>query len=238
MIDLKLTSNLDKTAAQVSDAMQKQVPYATSIAINRIAELSKPALQAEMSRVFDRPKPYTLNSIFIKRATKSNLTATIFHGDAVASAIAPEIVGGARDSKKFELIIGRWKLVPTASVKLDAYGNPSKALITQVLSQCDPERKLPGSPFFMVEPGQPSKLSPGIYQRQVFKTKVKRKRGAPAVASGGGSALIKLFEFKESVTYKQRYDMQGVVGRVVESEWPRQFPAAMDLALQSAKVKL
>ena len=46
--------------------MKKQIPFAASLAINRTAQSVKRRLVDEMVNVFDRPTPYTLDSVYIK----------------------------------------------------------------------------------------------------------------------------------------------------------------------------
>lgn len=223
MIHLSTTSTLGALDLKFQALAQRQIPFATSLAINRIAELSLPALRSNMAVVFDRPKPFTLNSLFIKRSTKTNLTAVVFHSDKVAPYILPEITGGPRGEKRFELIIGNQVLVPTKNVRRDSYGGVSRALITKILSQAKPlaqrGQQLILSQYVIVKPGETSKLAPGLYERRDGK-------------------IVALFFFKPVATYTQRYDMQGVVDRVVANEFDRQFAAMMDYALSTARIDL
>ncbi len=216
MISLSVKSNLDGLENVFDQLARGQVPFATSLALNRVADFAKIALQVEMNRVFDRPKPFVINSLFIKRSTKTNLTATIFHSDKVAPYLDAEIVGGPRQEKRFEILLGNDVLVPTSHTPRDAYGGVSRAFIAKVLSQAAIHSK---GEYVLVMPGQRSKLAPGVYQRVNGK-------------------IIALFLFKTSTVYEKRYDMQGVVDRVVKAEFDRQFAAQMDYALSTARIKL
>lgn len=216
MVNLSIKSNLDGLEHIMDQLARGQVPFAASIAINRVAEFAKSALQVEMNRVFDRPKPFVLNSIFIKRSNKTNLTATIFHSDKVAPYLDAEVVGGTRKEKPFELIQGNDVLVPTSHTPRDAYGGVSRSYIAKVLSQAVVHST---GEYVLVRPGQKSKLVPGVYQRV-------------------GGRIVALFLFKTSATYQTRYDMHGVVDRVVKAEFDRQFAAQMDYALSTARIKL
>ena len=220
MISLGVTSNLDQLEAAFQKMAAGQVPFATSLTINRVAEFAKSALQVEMNRVFDRPKPFTINSIFIKRSTKTNLTATVFHSDRVAPYLLPEIAGGVRDEKQFEIILGNDVLVPTQNAPRDAYGGVPRAFIRKVLSQALPiGRPALKAEYVLVRPGVKSKLLPGIYQRV-------------------GGKIHALFYFKTAAHYEKRYDMLGVVERTIAAEFDRQFAANMDFALGTARLTL
>lgn len=218
MLKIQTTTNLKIVENGLNEMVRRQIPFAASLAINRCAELSKPALQSHMSIVFDRPKPFTLNSIFIKRATKTRLVATVFHSDRVAPYLAPEIKGGLRGAKPFEVNLKGMSgvLVPTRNIKRDSYGGVSKGLLTRILSQAKPLNDRTAE-FVIVAPGTSSKLLPGIYQR----------------VKGHIRALML---FKTKAEYHPRYDMEGIVQRVVSSEIDKQFAAAMDYALSTARI--
>lgn len=213
------TKGLDEVARAFDKMARGQVPFATSLAINRVAELSIPALKSNMAVVFDRPKPYTMNSLFVKRSTKHNLTARVFHSSRVAPYLRAEIEGGSRQEKGFEVRISgaRGVLVPTKNAPRDSYGGVSRAFLTKVLSQA---RSVGArSEYVIVRPGEDSKLSPGVYHRK-------------------DGRICALFLFKDRTTYEPRYDMLGVVQRVIQAEFGRQFSASMDFALSTAKLKL
>lgn len=216
MITLKITDNIDIVNAKLTIFGDKQVSYATSRAINQVAYISQSALKQEMSKVFDRPKPYVLNSVFIKRSTPANLTATIYHSDKVANVINPEIVGGVRYEKKFETIAGiSGVFVPTRNIQLDSYGNPTVTTISKILSQAQPVHA--GSEFVLVKPGEQTKLKPGIYQRV-------------------NGRIIMLFAYRESAKYKPRYDMLGVVQKVLDQEMDAQLNYYLDESFRTGNI--
>lgn len=218
MLSLGIDSNLDKVAQALEAAATKQVPYAISLALNRVAEFSKSALRSNMQVVFDRPKPFTLNSLFIKKSNKTNLTATIFHSDRVIPYLLPEIAGGTRGEKPFEIKLGNDVLVPTNNLRRDSYGGISKGMIAKILKAAKPISRAPDE-YVIVKPGSKVSLSPGIYQRKDGKIRA-------------------LFLFKSTAKYEPRYDMLGVVERTVQAEFGRQFAAMMDYALSTARVNI
>jgi hypothetical protein len=60
--------------------------FAAIVAITRTASAIKKAQPEEMKAVFDRPKPWTLNSVYLKPATKSQPWARVWLKDKDASA--------------------------------------------------------------------------------------------------------------------------------------------------------
>ena len=140
---LKYTSNLHEGADYIS-MMERQTPFAVSLALNRTAAAIHQAINAEMPRVFDRPTPYTLRGLRVVRSSKDNLTARVDFRDAPGSGIAadrylaPQVYGGGRSRKRFEHALERVSsggyFVPGAGAELDAYGNMSRGQLVRVLS--------------------------------------------------------------------------------------------------------
>jgi len=62
----------DTATAHLNALERKQLPFAYSLAVNRTAKLVKQAEIDKMRAVFDRPTPYTLNSLYVKPGTKAN----------------------------------------------------------------------------------------------------------------------------------------------------------------------
>lgn len=235
MLGLTATSDLSALSAKIDKLAAGQIPFATSLAINRIAELSLPALRSNMSVVFDRPKPFTLNSLRIKRSTKSNLAAVVFHTPVISRYLESEIEGGTRSDKAFELRLGGEILVPAPGIKLDAYGGVSRATIRKIVEAYAKPNGKDANGIFVIKPGAKSHLKPGVYQR-VPNRVTGGKRGR--ALSGGGTRLVCLMLYKTSARYEKRYDMIGVVSRVIDAEFSRQFAASMDYALSTARINI
>lgn len=121
-----------------------QVPFATAVALNQTATEVKKELVAEMKKVFDNPTPQTLNSLFIKNATKHNLSATVkikdFFGKGTPASIylSAQIEGGGRAQKKSERRLAELGLpayfVPGQGMKLNKYGNIPASQLVKILS--------------------------------------------------------------------------------------------------------
>jgi hypothetical protein len=241
MLEFNVSSDLDKLQSKLDDLASKQVPFAISLALNQTAQYAKDNLFSAMRRIFDRPKPYTLNSLYIKPSNKSNLSVTVGHkpGSPVNQYVAAEIEGGQRFAKHFESVLryGEY-LVPGQGIKLDAYGNPSRAMVMQIIAALKSGNGTPGNNgIFIVRPGAFSKLRPGIYQRYGRTVKIKGKRGHKEAIQTDGHVRA-LFLFVTKTTYRAIYDVEGIVTRVYEAEFGKQFAAMMDYALATAKVRL
>ncbi|CAG2129195.1 hypothetical protein [Cupriavidus numazuensis] len=129
------------------DQLGRQLPYALRVALNETAKQAKQRLVDEMARRFDRPTPYTLNSIWIAYATKDRLEAKVWVKDEAGKGtpaeryLGPEVIGGQRRQKRYERALQAAGVLPSGmytvtgqAAQLDAFGNLSRGQIVQLLS--------------------------------------------------------------------------------------------------------
>lgn len=135
----------DAALAQIS-GMQKQVRYATAVALTRTAQAAKDEVGRLMPSELDRPKPGTTKALRVERAIKENLTAVVRlnnRGEGVPSQefIGHNITGGRRGMKRSEMMLRAAGILPEGlytipgkEATLDAYGNMSRGQIVSILS--------------------------------------------------------------------------------------------------------
>jgi hypothetical protein len=224
----------------------KQWAFATAVALTRTAQRVKVAEVAEMRRVFDRPTPYTLNSLYLTRATPSNQQARVWFkdfapkGTPAGKYLLPEVHGGNRAHKRFEkllqhaglLPVGR-ALVPATAAPLDAYGNVQRSVYAKILSQlkaqADPSanestrsrgraKKRRGGRYFYGNPGHKGR---GIWERFSF---------------AFGSAVKPVFiEVSGVPSYRSRFDFFGVGTRVANSAFGEEFDKSATETIRTAR---
>lgn len=68
---------IEEVQRRLESLAREQIPYATMLAINETAFAVRGAVQDEMKRVFDRPKPWTINQVRVRKATKTKLVAVV-----------------------------------------------------------------------------------------------------------------------------------------------------------------
>jgi hypothetical protein len=206
--------------------MEKQLPYALSVAINRTANDVKQAEIDEIKRVIDNPTPYILKAgVYVRYSNKARLQAEIKlndkagRGTPVAKILAAHIEGGARSAKPFELWLQSrgymphgWKLVPSRELKLDRYGNISNAKIRQIMSGLGSGPNDKGKAFFIMK-------NVGIYERY-----------------GKGRNIVKpVAVFVEQASYKAKYEYVEVGKRAVRRNFSKQFERAYIEAARTAR---
>lgn len=174
--------------------MHRQIPYAAANGINATARRVKGAVYTAMGLVFDRPTPFTMNSLQLTPAlAPKTIEAQVWFKDPPSSSNAdrhfllPQVEGGRRPLKPFERGLvqaflgkgGRYA-VPSKYAKdfgfLDQYGNLGRGQITKLLSiaggfhevgfDMNVRSKAKKMEYFTIV-AQNGKLPPGLYKRVI-----------------------------------------------------------------------
>lgn len=219
---------------------EKQVRLAAAKAITFTIERVQTEEVREMQRIFDRPTPFTLNSIRKTTASPSNLQARVFLKDDGVRGhrhyLYPQIEGGTREQKFYETVFtmigvkaGEMQrqdvyIVPGSGAKLDQYGNMSRGQIRQILSALGKAQRTAGY----------SANRTAASARRKGKRLVEYFIGRPG---GGrlpfgvymrtkfafGSAIKPVLIFVKQPQYQKRFDFYGVAERTVIKEFPALF---------------
>lgn len=240
---IKVTLEGAKRAAEVMAKAEKQVAFATAVALTRTAQIAKREVEAEMPKVFDRPTRWSLNSLRLIPAKKDRLVARVeMKNEADKSAPAtkwlnPEIEGGPRADKGSErnlrskgvLPAGRF-IVPGKGAKLDRFGSMTKGAITKALS---------GVGGF-AEQGYSANATGS--RRSRAKGNAKRyfvmKRGSMPIGIAertSRSRMHILLAFTRRPTYRKRLDFYGIGDKVVQRHLRDEFEKAYAQAIRTAR---
>jgi hypothetical protein len=245
---------------QVQDVLDQlghdQLPFATALAVTRTAQLAKTAIWLGMRESFDRPTSFTLNSLFLKSATKVKPVAEIRVKDEASKSVppskwlAPEIYGGARNAKRFEQrlryagILGpNQYALPGGAAKLDAYGNMSKGQLVAILSDLqahfDPKANSTAKSRKSRERRNSRQgKSGGVY----FAVTTRRGALRPGVyertSFGFGSSARPVLIFTDKApTYQKRLKFLETAQDVVAKRYAGEFADAMREAVATAITK-
>lgn len=125
-MQIKVKDNSKQLAKKLTAIQKKQIPFATSQAINATLGIGSgnkgKGLDGEfakqMNRKLDRPRPQTTKAFYRKRATKRNQTGVLGLQDWANEVLKYQIDGGVRkpSSKKIPVPI-------TKNKRLNKYGN-------------------------------------------------------------------------------------------------------------------
>lgn len=222
---------------------QAVVQKATRLAVERTALDVRKNIVAEMSRVFDRPVPYTLKSLYVRMQRGDVAIARVWlkdEGDAgkgtpATKYLAPQIFGGERKLKRFErslqaagLLPAGMNAVPGAAAKLDAHGNMLRSQIVQILSYLRA----------FGESGYRANMTTASAKRFVKRTGTHYFVGRPGGRSlplgvwetrrfaHGTSSARPVLIFTKQAVYKKRLQFFEIAHRTVEREFEAKFHSA------------
>ena len=244
MIDLTVTVDTKAATQFLNDVQRKQIPFATSVAINKTAGDVQEALTNEMS-VFDRPKSVTKKGIYITRSTKSKLTATVglksraAGSVPVAEYLGANIEGGGRVDKRSEIMLRNAGILPAGmqtrpgpDARLDAYGNMSRGQIVQILSYFRAFGSIAKSgrgrsgTTQSAKLNAPAKRNPKPYSYFVMSNVLWMRQG---------KKIKQMLTFTSAQSYRKRYDFKRVATSTVQRQFDVRFKQAMDYALATAR---
>lgn len=115
-LQFTIESDINKTIKQVGKFYAKQVPFATSVALNETAKDIQQAEQKALPRELDNPTPQTVKGIRMFRSSKRNLESGVFIIPHIDKFLRYQIHGGTRPPRS------KTEAVPV-QVRLNKYGN-------------------------------------------------------------------------------------------------------------------
>ena len=244
MINLSVKIDVRDVIRQLADIKDRQLPFATSLAINNTAKKVREREQHEIRDVFDRPTPFIQNSIFIKPSNKLNLTAKIGikdngfgKGIPAIKPLEAEIVGGERRLKRYEVALRSigvlpdgYFTVPGDGAEIDGYGNMKAGQIRQLLSYFRANRDV-GSTSNSTDATR-AKLARGTKKKAGVSYFVGKPGDAPlgiwrrsemGLFNGPSKPLMPILIFVQSASYEAVYDFDFVARQTIEREFDGQF---------------
>jgi len=241
----RITATWDsrETKAVLAALAAKQWQFAEALALTKMAQSIKSAEHGEMRSVFDRPTPFTMNSLRLQPATRQRPEARVWFKDPPRLTesqhyLLPQVYGGDRLDKRFEKTLQRaglltkgMQLVPASGAKLDAYGNVSRGTYARMYAdlQASPvganttpasRRRRGAHPrsqgFFYGNPGGRGR---GVWER--YRTAF-------------GSAVKPVF-LEARPGYRVRFDFFGLAERTAARVYPSAFDDAVRHTLSTAR---
>ena len=248
---LSINHNIKSIIKKLADVHDKQLPFATSLAINNTAKKVKAAEEKEIRDVFDRPTLFTQNSLFIKPSNKTNLTASVklkdeaSKGVPAAKYLQAEIKGGERRLKRYEVALRAagvlpegYFTVPGEAAKIDAFGNMSRGQINQILSYFRANRDATQASTDRTR----AKLAKGTKKQYGISYFASRPGNGKLpfgiwmkVLSSFGTAVRPVLIFVQSARYEAIYDFKYVADVTIQKHFNNEFIEAWKFAQRTAK---
>jgi len=99
-MQISVKSNIKEITKFTTNVQKKQIPFATSVAINNTLFDLKKEMAKQMDKKLDRPTPFTKRGFFINKAKKNLLVGVLLMKDIVANYMQYQIEGGTRTTGK------------------------------------------------------------------------------------------------------------------------------------------
>ncbi|OFA05179.1 hypothetical protein [Duganella phyllosphaerae] len=247
MATITLEEQVSQVLRNLDDISRRHVPFAVALALTKTAQRAQAGVLDVMRERFDRPTPFTLNSLRIVSAKRSDpqpfarvyFKDDAFKGTPASRYLGPEVHGGPRSQKRFERALiarglmksGQYAL-PAAGARLDQYGNVRRAQVVQILSalqafgeqgyqanRTNSTRSRRNGAAAKYFAGEVGGVE-GVWQRQTF---------------GFGEGVRPVFVFSESSPqYRVLVPFEKIVENVARARFGGEFQGAIAYAIQSA----
>lgn len=232
--------------------MREALPIEIAQTLSKVAVLAKEGEYTHMKRVFDRPTPYTLRSLYTKSATTSDLTSKLWvkgkmeagKGTPAEYYLTPQIFGGPRRLKRHEVALRNIGVlppnlycVPAKGADLDAYGNMKASQIVKIMSYFRAFSEV-GYRANITEQrkkkmAKGTKKTAGVVYFAIRKRKGKLPPGIYTKTSGVG--LKMLIAFVKRPHYTERLLFWETARDVANKNWKRLFDEAVERTLDKAR---
>jgi hypothetical protein len=246
-----------KAAFGLIDQLDKQKRFAMAVALTRVASTVRAEVTRSIGSVFDRPTPWALRSVRIRKATAARLQAEVYlvdrHGDPQDQPhhyLYPQVFSGARGRKGFENLLAQARVLPEGFVtvpgkgaKLDRFGNQSRGELVQILSALSAGPSAGAGRGYSYNRTAASKKKRGNRLRDIFFSGPTLQQKA---ANGGrlpwgvwertkdGRVQCLLF-FVRATRYRKRLPLFEIKDRVVARDFAKEYDRALEFALRTAR---
>ncbi len=232
-------------SAGMRELEKKHIPFVMARTATLLAQRVKKGAITVMQKRLDRPTPTTLNSLFVKMATKAR-AAEVYFKDSWASGIPADtylqqaVSGGVRPHKRFEKSLiahgimrsGQFA-VPTTAF-MNQYGNVSRGTMLKILSGLGAAESTRG--YQANASGSARSRRKGNAHR-FFSGEVDGTKGVwERKSMGMGDAVRPVFIFSDSAPrYRTIFPFFKIGQNIVNANYQADAATAWDEAMASAR---
>ena len=200
---------------------RKQLPFATSLALNSTGFDMRNAFNKGTLSVFKAPTRFTQKAFLTTKSKKTNLVVHVFAKDKAGSDAARYlrfgVKGGARPAKGYERFFSglpndgtvNTYFIPS-QIKVDGFGNVTRATLKKISAAVQNNKAFIGTP-------RNSSRPPGIYERD------------------GDKLITRFVSVNNRPTYTGRFNLQVIGDKVINRRLNQHFNKAMSRAIATAK---
>lgn len=244
---------LEQLRQQLDGFSDRRFAAGIATGLSRTAVALKGEFQGRLPEVFDRPTPYTLNSLFVKPARADDLVAAVwFKDDRAASQggipatkyLLPQVRGGERSLKRMERLLAMaghlpdgYVTVPGQGARLDGYGNMERGQLIQILSQLRITAVSGFTRNMAFDAGKQIAAQRRAGGR--FFVVPVGGRTAPGVYQRefNGRNITPVLMFVKRAAYQRRFDFDGIARQFVAQRLPAELQRAFGEQMQRLAAK-
>ena len=202
---------------------RKQLPFASSVALNSTGFDIRQALNKGTLGAFDKPTTFTQKAFLTTKSKKTNLVVHVFAKDKEGSDAARYlrfgVQGGARPPKGFERYFSGLPndgttaryFMPTRQTKRDGKGNITRPTLQKLSTRVTNGTAFIGTPRNSTRP-------PGLYVREK-----------------NNKLLAKFITTSSKPTYTGRFNIETIAEKVIKRRFNEHFSKAMKKAIETRK---
>ena len=204
-INLNVSANIKEVTRQLSRTQKRQIPFATSRALNDLVfDISRNKMPKFADKIFKGgATPFTKRGFKFTKSTKKTLSASVLIDKVQGSYMQFQISGGTRFPKR------RAILVPTNKIRLNKYGNLTRATYSRIIN--DKSKYFKGIPR-----GRFGEANEGIWER-----------------SGDNKKIRMVAKYKDDARYNKKFPFPTIVEKLVNNR-TKGFRARFEQRLREA----
>ena len=200
---------------------RKQLPFATSVALNNTGFDIRQAFNKGTLSAFNKPTRFTQKAFLTTKSKKTNLVVHVFAKDKEGSDAARYlrfgVKGGTRPAKGYERFFSGLPNDGTVNayfipsqIKVDGFGNVTRANLKKVSAAVQNNKAFIGTPRNSSRPA-------GIYERD------------------GDKLITRFVSVSTRPTYTGRFNLQVIGDKVINRRLNQLFNKAMTKAIATAR---
>jgi hypothetical protein len=215
-MQISIKADIKKLTRGLNDIQKKQIPFATSRALNDVArQAASKTLRERADKVFEGgATSFTKSGFRYEKSNKKNLTAKVFIDPARAEYMKFQIAGGTRFPKNRALMI------PTTHTRLNKFGNITRGTFNKLIN--DRSKYFSGIPK-----GMQGAANEGIWERYGRQTKART-----------GQKIRMVAKYRKRGQYQPKFPYADTVAGVVfgrKDGVAERFNIRLQAALRSKK---
>jgi hypothetical protein len=243
---INVTSDIKRLGNTLSDVERKVLPQTIHDTTRFLTFDLRDLQKKTVKKKFDRPTPWTVNSIRVRysRRSEPKQFGEVFFaefpskGTPAYKYLEPHIFGGQRGQKRHEVALTKMGLLPAggstapaSDARLNRYGNITGGTYTKILSQLGAM----GEQGYLANQTARSKARAGGRRTQYY---VARKGGkAVGVRQRTSKRNTKqILNFSDTrPTYRKRYDFYGISRKFVQQNARTKFFKALKMNMKKRR---